>query len=246
MATSDRRYEAVYIASPANSDKDLALAITWARHRAGKHGCGVSVIAPSREHFRTVEALDRLPRDFSQQTWRTMQDSRTESVVIACWPNETALARIDFDPHLKALCVLRWRDDESESWRIARGAMDLRQLGSDKPAAAEISDPIVLAAMRSLTRRVNLSTGIHHPDDRDAAINTFRLLKRARRHLIPDQIKTWAMANGWGAKHAMELADLARGVLAGHAYRTRSKTSWVPNILDLWRADAEKADGRPT
>jgi hypothetical protein len=241
MTPSEPRYEAVYIDSPANDDDDVALAVAWARDRARQFGCGFTVIAPSRDSFRLVSALESLPKGVSKETWRTMRTGHVEPVIVACWPDERTLAHLDSRPRLKALCVLRWTEKESEPWRIARGAVNLWESEPAAPPEPEISDPVVLAAMQSLTRRVNLNTGIIHPDDRDAAINTFRLLQRARYRFEPDEIKTWATANGWRAQDAIKLAEVARGVLSGHAYRTRSKASWVPNILDLWRADAQKS-----
>ena len=39
-------------------------------------GCGVTVVAPSRDQFRSLSGLRRLPRDVRQETWRTLLAAR--------------------------------------------------------------------------------------------------------------------------------------------------------------------------
>jgi hypothetical protein len=97
--------------------------------------------------------------------------------------------------------VVPWNEDEIDTWRRARRAVDL--LGRQPIAPApSIADPVVEAAMTSLTHMVNLSTGLHHPDDRSSAIQAFRILERNRHRIDPAEIRAWAMVNGWSAEHA--------------------------------------------
>jgi hypothetical protein len=105
------------------------------------------------------------------------------------------------------------------------------------PEEPTIADPVGVA-MRGLTRMVNLSIGLGHPRDRSMAIHAFRILKRNGHVLDPDEIRAWAMANGWAADDARELSEYAAGVLANKAYRARS-SGWNRQIIRIWRKEAD-------
>jgi hypothetical protein len=124
-------------------------------------------------------------------------------------------------------------EDEITAWRRARQAIDLtgRAPTLEHPS---LNDDVVAEALRSLTIRVNVSTGIGHPSDRAAAIHAFRILKHGGHTWEPANIKAWAMANGWSARHADSLAEIAEGVKAGKAYRAGAN-SWRDDILAQWR-----------
>lgn len=91
--------------------------------------------------------------------------------------------------------------------------------------------------MTDVTTRVNLSTGLSHPDDKAAAIQALQILKRSGCRFQPQEIRTWAMANGWQAEDARKLGEYAAGVLAGKSYQTGRK-QWVPDVMDRWRKEA--------
>ena len=90
-------------------------------------------------------------------TWR-IKDWWRQERVIALWPNEKALQRLDDVSTIKALGVLTWQLDEVKTWASGVGAIDL--LGEATLEPPSIQDPVVLGALRSLTNSVNLSTGL--------------------------------------------------------------------------------------
>ena len=174
-----------------------------------------------------------------RETHRTLgRFPRIHPVVLCFWPTANLLEQIDGKRDLKALAVVPWLEEEIATWRQARGAIDL--LGRHPvPDAPKIDDPVVEAAMRSLTTIVNLSTGVGHPRDRSMAIHAFRILKRNGHGYRPDEIRAWAMANGWAADDARELSEYAAGVLEGKAYRA-GRSMWKQQIIRSWRRDAAK------
>jgi hypothetical protein len=227
-------YEAVYIGKFPAFETDMAPAFAWAVERATQIDSGVTVVAPSKAQFRNIRLLSRLPTSVGRETPRTL--GRTEPVVVSCWPTARNLEQLDGQAGLKALAVVPWNKEEMGTWRRARRAVDL--LGGQEVAAVPtLADPVVMAAMRSLTIRVNLSTGLSHADDRSAAIQALQILKRYRHGFEAAEIRTWAMSNGWGADDARELGDYAAGVLSGKAYRTRHP-QWKSEIISIWREDA--------
>jgi hypothetical protein len=146
------------------------------------------------------------------------------------------LQGLEWASGLKAFAVVPWDEDEIETWRQARGAVDL--LGRQPvPEAPKIGDPVVEEAMRSLTRIVNLSTGVRHPRDRSMAIHAFRILKRNGHDYDPAEIRAWAMANGWAADDARELGEYAEGVQRGKAYQA-GPSMHNRQIIRTWRKKA--------
>jgi hypothetical protein len=162
-----------------------------------------------------------------------------QPVVLAFWPVAQALERLDSAAGLKALVVVPWLEDDVTTWVQARGALDL--LGNQPaPTSPVIADLVVAAAMRSLTNRVNLSSGLVHPRDKAAAVQALQILKRNGHRFDPHELQVWAMANGWDGRGARQLSEFATGVLAGKAYRTGA-AAWGPEVLDYWREDADRS-----
>lgn len=111
----------------------------------------------------------------------------------------------------------------------------------EQPSEPEFSDPVVEAALKTLTRSVNLSTGLGHPSDRDSAIWLFRKLKQAKITYNPMEIKGWLVRHGWMAEYANDVKEVAEKIQHGKRLRTHSKVEpWVKHIVDLWREEASK------
>lgn len=159
--------------------------------------------------------------------------------VLAAWPDEKSLAKIDEDSRVQGLCVIPWLYEWVEPWATGRRALDLLA-PDDVPEAPAISDPVVREAVKSLTISVNLSTGLSHPSDKAAAVDTFRALKRAGIGWDPAEIEPWAIANGWTAEDARSLRSVAQGVLDGRRYQV-DRRHWRRDIVDVWRSAAKNA-----
>ena len=230
-------YEAAYVGQFPTFEEDMMPAFAWAAERAAEVGCGITVVAPTKRHFRDIGLLSALPASMGRETPQTLgRFARTQPVVVSCWPSAKDLELLDGAAGLKALAVVPWNEEAIDTWRQARRAIDL--LGRQPtPALPTITDPVVEAAMTSLTHAVNLSTGLKHPRDRSAAIHAFRILKRNRHQVDPAEIRSWAMSHGWGADDARELGEYAEGVLSGKAYKAGPST-WNPRIISIWRQDA--------
>ena len=85
---------------------------------------------------------------------------------------------------------------------------------SAAPAIKLIADPIVEHAMKSLTSVINLGTAVLNASDDDHAKRTLRIL-RSRNHQEPaENIKLWAIKNGWLPKAAERLETLVERTFA--------------------------------
>ena len=170
-------------------------------------------------------------------TGRGGRVSFTKGPVLAVWTTDDRMATID-DMGSPAVCVVQWGDHDLDAWKAAWSPVDVRT-GSASPAVT-ITNPVVEAAMVSLTNRVNLSTGILHPSDKPAAINMFRLLRQSGEQFEPSEIRAWARQHGWRSRHADDLAELAQKIKDGKTVRGGDHGGWADNIVELWRQDAAK------
>lgn len=229
------QYEAAYVGLDTGGSDEIMAGLRWIAARV-EDLRGITVVAPTRSHFRDDEVLRRLPKGVQSETPQTLKTYSHAIALLACWPTETDLDRLDGLQGLELMCVIPWVEDEIATWRQARQAIDItgRTPILDPP---KLEDPVVTTALQSLTRRVNLSTGLGHPMDRSAAIHAFRILKRGGHSWSPTAIKARAMANGWSARHATNLAEIAQGVLDGKRYRAGTD-SWAADIPTQWQQRA--------
>jgi hypothetical protein len=69
------------------------------------------------------------------------------------------------------------------------------------------------------------------------AIHAFRILKRNGHHYVPEELRAWAMSNGWAADDARELSEYAGGVLSAKAYKA-GPSGCNPQVIRIWRQEA--------
>lgn len=98
--------------------------------------------------------------------------------------------------------------------------------------------PLVTEALKSLTVRVNLATGILHRSDESAAKEIFQLLHKEGEPLIASEITRWAMENGWRTEDAQKLGALAEKIGNGGRVVVRDKNQWREDIIEQLRVRA--------
>ena len=160
-----------------------------------------------------------------------------DSPMVAFHPSSKFLDELDSIPGISAMLVVPWNFYEVEPWIRARGAVELGMplSGQEGPT---VQNKVVERALQSLTRTVNLSTGVMHPSDRASAIQMFQILRNAGERFTPEEVKAWLIGKGgWKATHAQDAADIARKVLEGRRLRTGPMRVWADDILEQWRAE---------
>ena len=101
-----------------------------------------------------------------------------------------------------------------------------------------MSELIVERAIKSLSRRINLSTGLSHPMDKAAAIDILNLLKKEGFHYSSEEIKILAIRNGWTSTGANEIFRIADMILSGRKPRKCTTAfTWNPDILDILKSE---------
>ena len=95
--------------------------------------------------------------------------------------------------------------------------------------------PILRKALLAITERSNLSTGLTHPNDKNAAKEMFLLLHNAGEILLASEIEPWASSNEWLPEDAKALGALAEQIGAGKKPRIKDGPWWSDGILATFK-----------
>lgn len=251
MKPSGREY---FYVSEAGSHDGLRVALAWLMSWGDLNQDGIVLVPVKRQFERGYQLADVLGVDVAKAlgkgrrvktpsgrylagyTVRTFPRYARHGPVLAVWLREKSIEVVQ-DSGAEAVCLVPWAKEDGLVWARGVGASDLMGV---EPTAPEpvVSDPVVAIALVSLTRRVNLSTGIVHPMDRSAAVWMFRILRKGGHTWTGDEVKASALRHGWEARHAGELGDMADGFLQGRRYRADKRSAWAADTLKQWRSAA--------
>jgi len=155
--------------------------------------------------------------------------------VLAVYATKELLDALDELHGVTEMAVVPWRLAEVQYWVDTWAPQELRGMG---PAAqpTQVRNPVIVEALKNLTRNVNLSTGITDPSDRKAAIDLFQRLKQAGEKFNPSEVRAWLVSQGrWSPQDADQVKSIAERVLAGRRLRGSGRV-WADNIVEQWRA----------
>ena len=93
--------------------------------------------------------------------------------------------------------------------------------------------PLIEAALKSINVRTNISTGLIHPNDKNAAAEMFIHLHKANEILIAAEIQAFAEATGWQKKDAEELGALGQQIGMGKTVPVSDGPWWKPDIIEI-------------
>ena len=158
--------------------------------------------------------------------------------VLAVYPSKKLLDKIDSLEGVTDILVIPWTQSEIQYWIDTWSAAELGST-SQPTASKQVSDPVVKAALESLTHRVNLSSALANPTDRSATIRTFEVLRDNGVSYDPPEIRSWLVSQlHWNPKDADKAEELAEGVLRGTSYKVE-RDVWIDNIFEIWKNDAK-------
>jgi len=152
---------------------------------------------------------------------------------LAVWADDAMVAKIErVSP--PAICAIPWSEQDLRVWKAAWSPADPRA-GTSAGPAPTISNPVVRVAMEGLTIRVNLSSALSHPSDKEAAGSTLKTLVGGGEQFEPAEIQAWAVANGWKQEDAKRLAEMAQALQNGRRVQAGSADA---AMLERWREQA--------
>ena len=173
--------------------------------------------------------------------------------MLAFYPNKAMLDMIDDMDSVSDVLVIPWRpvnetkamtsslplsvDEDVKSWIDTWQAQILGTPTGDA-SPPPFYDRVVENALKALTRRVNLSTGIGHPSDEQAAIGTFKLLHNEGYTLDSKAIRAWLIRHNWSSEDAEAVCALVQKIVQNRRVGSRAVRNTRPyekGMLDLWK-----------
>jgi hypothetical protein len=239
MLERDRDYPTALAAGPEHGDQGLRDGLRWLMSQLPEVGGEAMIFAPGRANVDDNQLLSKFVRRAGVvvATWRSAARGWSGGPVLAAWPTREKLGEIAEHPRTRALCVIPWAKGEVDAWAAA---VKPELLGpATVPEAKSSLDPVVTAGLKTLTRMANMSNNLAGSLDRRDAVATLQTLKNAGYRLPPDPVYGWAVANGWPTRGAERLRSLAADFEAGKRPRLKGAYPFRPNILDIWRREAE-------
>ena len=97
--------------------------------------------------------------------------------------------------------------------------------------------PIVQKGLAAITDRTNLSTGLTHPNDMNAAKEMFVLLHKAGEILLANEIESYAAMNGWQPGDAEELGQLGAQIGQGKKSRIKDGPWFKEGLIEQWQVE---------
>ncbi len=212
-------------------------AIRWTVEQLDLTGGRVLILVPSKQDFAS---MDNLLARFAKAAGAAVETLRGQidwrgGPVIAAWPTREALARIDEDARTKALCVIPWVLQDTQAWTQAHSPV---LLGAAEQVTPVALDPVVRRGLEQLTRMVNHANNLAGGYDKRDAVAVLRLLHRGGYRLPHRDVHAWALANGWPARGAERLREMAEKIDAGRAVQMRGDSPLRPDALARWQAEA--------
>jgi hypothetical protein len=137
---------------------------------------------------------------------QTLKKRNDPDVVLAFYISPSDLNVIDALTRTKAAIFVPWLDADGVAWQKTWNAQVPGAIIGEHRLGLPVT---VEAGLRTLTNRVNLSTGLSHPSDKQHAKKVFSDLRAQSVIYDPADVRIWAVRNGWRPDDADELAQLA-------------------------------------
>jgi len=166
---------------------------------------------------------------FTLNTERLEISDWTEDIVLSLYPTPKMTDNLNDLRRAKAIVVVPWINKEREKW-IQTWNPEI--IGGDEVEIEDLDlDPRLERALSALTGIINVSTGLTHSSDKESSIQLLQILHRNGIQLKPDNMKTWALKNGWTSNGANQLQDIAQRILEGRRFRTSGVSMWNDKFI---------------
>lgn len=170
------------------------------------------------------------------ETIRTFNPYSTSKTVLCVYPDKKMLDLLDSSKGLETAIVVPWYMDDIDEWKKTWNPIIVGE--EHRETEDLIDNPVVEEAMKMLTKRVNLSTGLSNPRDKRETVELLRILRNKGELFDPNSLKAWALRNDWKPQGAEELRSCAQAIIERKPLRG-NKEAWNPDIINILR---ERAD----
>ena len=155
--------------------------------------------------------------EFSLMTEKKDHYNVFEGAVIAIYATKKLLDKIDSIFNVTDVLVIPWVEDDISEWRPRWGATNIE---NGIKSQGTVLSAVVKTRLDNLHDRVNVSTGLAHPSDRDYAINIFEEMKTKGTLYSPIEVKNYLISEKrWSSEHADQVYEIAKGISEGKKFR---------------------------
>lgn len=223
-----------------STDDAMPAALHWLYRQDGPH----AVLMPTMRNIESSRLLKQVvpPEQITTLRSQSRHSIHRASAVLGCWPAPDGLGELhDLARQNKSVCIIRWSDTlEEQAWINSTNATNLLtdEVGDHRNPISV--DPVVQAAMRSLSNSVNLSGW--HPYDENRVKFVLRHAPREGHPYDPDHLFEWVLVEQlfpWD--QATRIREMGAQVCEGRTLRLKYGVPYKPDIWDQWRADAAQS-----
>lgn len=170
------------------------------------------------------------------ETIRTLRWVTKSSVLISIYSDQKMLDQVDSINDLFGIVAVPHIPEALDEWQKTWSPI---VLGIPKQSAQTlIGDPIVEQALLSLTSSINLSNSLLNPCDKEHSNRTLRILRANGHAEKPENLRSWAIKNGWHSRAADELEKLAIKVLSLKSKPRLPDPDVAKRTYDYWCSKA--------
>jgi hypothetical protein len=250
----NRSGESRYISSTGPNDEAIVRGVQWLVAEAGNAG-NIGVIAVSvKANLENIANWSQLGSLFTQLrangtvsvrgvtlklvTRKDGQLHRFNGPILVIYGGQDLLDIVDGITGNASVLYIPWGDRDCDQWIQTWRATELGEPVAPDGQQSEPTSGAAFVALESLTRDVNLSSGIAHPSDRESAIRTLETLYHKHAPVAPEIICQQLIRLGWKPDDANEVKQLAEMIWAGR--RPKKSTGRADDRLwDYWNSRAD-------
>lgn len=222
-----------------NSRQDMITAINWIIDHTESQK--ILVVRPTKNdlsHSYPELAQFLKHRAVSDTSYRTAP-TYFQGPVLLLWPDSKTIGTYNQSSDTTALCVVEGSRNAAIPWAQAFKPEILNgELNSDAAAL----EPIVEIALESIGLSANHNNRFISTYDRDVAVNGIRSLLTRGHTLIPADVYSWTLANGWPEDSASEFKKILIKLISGTNMRVSDR--W--DLYSYWQSKLnDSLENRP-
>ncbi|WP_141206174.1 hypothetical protein [Streptomyces griseorubiginosus] len=166
----------------SNDTEGLDAAIDWCCERM-EDGDTLTVWTSLKSNLQNCSELEQLVSRHSNVEHVTGRGGgfiRGNGPVLMAWPNMADIGKlVQYGGHrIRALCVITWNEDEIRPWVAAVGPSVLGDCSAWEELTPEL-DPVVVEALKSLTKTINHNNTISAGYEKDMVVSSLLALHGA-------------------------------------------------------------------
>lgn len=160
------------------------------------------------------------------------------SVIIGLYPGRSMFNKLDDSNAAAVIAVTDIIDEQVENWIETWNPQIYgeNQKSQEKKLVDNCVVEEALKVLTTLMKRPHTSDIIiRSTNDREMAVELFKILVKYGEHYDPDEILKWARREGWTSEGADELKEMSQKIQERRRIRGSKIPIWTSKDIDRWR-----------